>query len=141
MATMDEPGYIEHVGIAVDSLEKALPLWSAILGREATGREDVPAEGVRVAFFGEGPGRVELLEATGPDTPVGRFLERRGPGIHHLCLRVQDLERAIDRARDAGGELLPPGIRSGAGGHRVAFLHPSSTGGVLLELSERPGTP
>lgn len=138
---MDEPGHIEHVGIAVDSLEEALPLWSALLGREAAGREEVPDEGVRVAFFGEGAGRVELLEATGPDTPVGRFLERRGPGIHHLCLRVEDLERAVARARDAGAELLPPGIRSGAGGRRVAFLHPSSTGGVLLELSERPGTP
>lgn len=136
---MDDFGRIDHVGIAVDSLEKALPLWSAILGQEAADREEVPDEGVRVAFFGEGPGRVELLESTGDDTPVGRFLERRGAGIHHLCLQVRDLELAIDRARAAGGELLPPGIRSGAGQHRVAFLHPSSTGGVLLELSERPG--
>lgn len=136
---MDEPGHVDHVGIAVRSLESALPLWSAVLGEEAAGREEVPGEGVRVAFFGEGSGRVELLEPTGPDTPVGRFLERRGPGIHHLCVGVADLEAAVRRARDAGAELLPPGIRSGAGGRRVAFLHPGSTGGVLLELSERAG--
>lgn len=136
---MDDHGPIDHVGIAVDSLEEARPLWSAVLGENAVEEEEVPDEGVRVAFFGEGSGRVELLEATGADTPVGRFLERRGPGLHHLCLRVPDLEAAVERAREAGAELLPPGIRRGAGGHRVAFLHPSSTGGVLLELSEASG--
>lgn len=135
---MDERGNIDHVGIAVNSLEEAIPLWSGILREEPAGREEVPDEGVRVAFFGEGPGRIELLEPTGADTPVGRFLERRGPGMHHLCLRVPDLERALARARDAGAEILPPGIRSGAGGRRVAFLHPASTGGILLELSEAP---
>ncbi|HKK08153.1 MAG TPA: VOC family protein, partial [Gemmatimonadota bacterium] len=85
---------------------------------------------------GEGAGRVELLEPTAPDTPVGRFLERHGPGLHHVCLTVPDLDGALERAREEGGEPLPPGIRTGAGGTRVAFLHPRSAGGVLLELSE-----
>lgn len=127
---------VDHIGIAVPSLEGAEPLWTAILGRPPAGRETVASEGVRVAFFGEGAGRVELLEPTRPDSPVGRFLERRGAGVHHVCLRVADLERAVRRAREAGAELAPPGIRSGAGETRVAFLHPRSTGGLLLELSE-----
>lgn len=127
---------VDHIGIAVPSLEGAEPLWTAILGRPPAGRETVASEGVRVAFFGEGAGRVELLEPTRPDSPVGRFLERRGPGVHHVCLRVADLEGAVRRAREAGAELVPPGIRSGAGETRVAFLHPRSTGGLLLELSE-----
>lgn len=127
---------VDHIGIAVPSLAGAEPLWTAILGRPPGGRETVASEGVRVAFFGEGAGRVELLEPTRPDSPVGRFLERRGPGVHHVCLRVADLQQAVRRAREAGAELVPPGIRSGAGETRVAFLHPRSTGGLLLELSE-----
>jgi methylmalonyl-CoA/ethylmalonyl-CoA epimerase len=129
---------IDHIGIAVPALAEAESLYAAILGREAGGRETVASEGVRVAFFGEGGGRVELLEPTGPDSPVARFLERRGGGVHHVCLRVADLDEAVERAREAGAELAPPGIRAGAGGSRVAFLHPRATGGVLLELTEAP---
>ncbi len=129
---------IDHVGIAVNSLEDAVPLWSRILGRDPSGREEVESEGVRVAFFGEGSGRVELLEPTEPDSPVARHLDRRGPGVHHVCLRVPDLEAALERAKREGAEAIPPGVREGAGGHRVAFLHPGTTGGVLLELSEAP---
>ncbi len=135
----DLPGMvpvIDHIGVAVPSLERAEPLWAALLGRPASGHETVPSEGVRVAFFGQGAGRVELLEPTEPDSPVGRFLRRRGPGVHHVCLRVSALEDAVRRAREVGAELVPPGIRSGAGGSRVAFLHPRSTGGLLLELRE-----
>lgn len=128
--------HIDHVGIAVRSLEASVPLYRAILGGPPAGYETVEGEGVRVAFFGEGAGRVELLEPTGPDSPVGRFLERSGPGLHHLCLKVPDLEAALERAAASGAELLAPGIREGAGGKRVAFLHPKSAGGVLLELSE-----
>lgn len=128
---------VDHIGIAVPDLERALRLWSALLGRPPRGRESVASEGVRLAFFGEGAGRVELLEPLGTDSPVGRFLRRRGGGVHHVCLRVEDLEAALGRAREAGAELVPPGIREGAGGSRVAFLHPRSTGGILLELSER----
>lgn len=138
---MTDRAHIDHVGIAVRSLEGALPLWSALLGSEPAGREEVPAEGVRVAFFGEGAGRVELLEPTGPETAVGRFLDRHGPGVHHVCLAVDDVEEAARRAVDRGLELLDPGVRPGAGGRRVAFFHPRSTGGVLVELSERPTEP
>ena len=127
---------IDHVGIAVNSLAEAMPRWSAILGSPPAGREDVESEGVRVAFFGEGPGRVELLEPLDPDSHVGRFLRRRGPGIHHVCLRVADLESALDRAEAEGGEAIEPRVRVGAGGGRVAFLHPRSSDGVLIELRE-----
>lgn len=129
---------IDHIGIAVNSLADAVPAFSALLGTNSRGEEDVPSEGVRVAFFGEGAGRIELLEAMGPDSPVARFLEKRGEGVHHVCLAVDDLEAALDRAEAAGLRVLDPRIRPGAGGRRVAFLHPKTTSGVLIELSE-PG--
>lgn len=129
---------IDHVGIAVPSLEQAVPLYSALLGDQPTDREEVPDEHVRVALFGRGGGRVELLEPTRQDSPVSRFLERHGGGIHHVCLRVPDVKEALERAREQGAEVLPPGVREGAGGRAVAFLHPNSTGGVLIELSEEP---
>lgn len=132
--------HIDHVGIAVRSLEDAVPLYRALLGEPPSGYETVSGEGVRVAFFGEGAGRVELLEPTGSDSPVGRFLERHGPGLHHMCLAVDDLDAALERARAAGAEPLPPGIRSGAEASRVAFLHPKSARGVLLEIRERAET-
>lgn len=133
---MADASKIDHVGIAVNSLEEAVPLWRGLLGEAPAGREVVEDESVRVAFFGRGAGRVELLEPTDPDSPVGRHLRRRGEGVHHVCLRVDDLEAAVERATARGAELVPPGVREGAGGHRVAFLHPRSTGGVLVELSE-----
>ncbi len=127
---------INHVGIAVNTLAQAIPLFEAILGQEISGTEEVEGERVRVAFFGEGPGRVELLEATDPTSPIARFIAKRGTGLHHLCLSVPDLDQAVARACGEGAELIEPGIRVGAGGHRVAFLHPATAGGVLLELSE-----
>ncbi len=130
---------LDHVGIAVRSLEAALPLYEAIFGAAPAGREEVSGEGVRVAFFGRGSGRVELLEPTGPDSPVHRFLERRGPGIHHVCVRVPNLAAALSRAEAAGARPIPPRIRRGAGGGRVAFLHPRGAGGTLLELLEDEG--
>jgi len=129
---------IDHIGIAVNSLAEAVPAFSALLGTNSRGEEDVPSEGVRVAFFGTGAGRVELLEPTDPESPVARFLDRRGEGVHHVCLAVEDLDAAVARAEAEGLEILPPRIREGAGGHRVAFLHPKTTSGVLIELSE-PG--
>lgn len=95
--------------------------------------EEVEDQGVDVAFVGS----VELLEPRGPDTPVGRFLERRGPGLHHVAFRVPDLEAALSRYRERGLRLIDEAPRPGARGHRVAFLHPESTGGVLVELVER----
>ncbi len=130
---------IDHLGIAVKSLAEAVPVWESLLGINASGMEEGPSERVRVAFFGDGPGRVELLEATESDSPIARHVEKRGPGIHHVCLRVTDLEAALARSASAGLTPIPPGIRVGAGGHRVAFLHPRETGGVLLELAEWPG--
>jgi len=129
---------IDHIGIAVKSLAESLPVWSALLGIDAAGVEEVPSEQVRVAFFGSGAGRIELLEATGPDSPVAKYIDRRGPGVHHVCLRVADLEAALARAERSGLEPIAPGIRTGSGGRRVAFLHPRDTGGVLLELAEAP---
>lgn len=127
---------IDHLGIAVNSLETSIPLYAALLGENPGGREEVPAEGVRVAFFGHGAGRIELLEPTGEESPIAVFLARRGPGLHHVCLRVADLGKAIERARTEGVHVVPPGIRTGAEGRRVAFLHPRTTGGVLIELAE-----
>lgn len=134
-------GNIDHLAVAVNSLDEAVPLWSALLGENPSDREEVSSEGVRVAFFGEGTGRVELLEPTDPESPVGEFLRRSGPGLHHVCLRVRDLERALERAEEEGARPLEPRIRRGAGGRRVAFLHPRSAGGVLVELAEVPSGP
>jgi methylmalonyl-CoA/ethylmalonyl-CoA epimerase len=130
---------IDHVGIAVNSLEEAIPLYSALLDQNASDVEEVSAEKVRVVFFGQGTGRIELLEATDADSPIGRFIDRSGPGMHHICFAVADIEGAIRRADAVGAELIPPGLRVGAGGLRVAFLHPRGSHGVLIELSELDG--
>ena len=126
---------IDHIGIAVNSLTGATPVFEAMLGQNPAGRETVPSEGVDVVFFGHGSGRVELLEGTGPDSPVRRFIERRGPGLHHVCFEVPDLAGALDGLAESGISPLPPGIRPGAEGRQVAFLHPRDCGGVLVELT------
>lgn len=126
---------IDHIGIAVKSLADSVPVYASLLGQNPTGEEEVPSESVRVAFFGEDSGRVELLEPTSSESPIARFLESRGPGIHHVCFSVPDVDAAARRAQAAGLSLIPPGVRPGAGGKRVAFLHPRTTGGVLIELS------
>jgi methylmalonyl-CoA/ethylmalonyl-CoA epimerase len=127
---------LDHVGVAVASLDDAIPLFEAMTGARATGRERVESQEVEVVFLGSGAGRVELLAPLGPTSPIARFLERRGPGMHHLCYRVPDLRAALEEHHAAGYELIDPEPRAGAHGHRVAFLHPRSTGGVLLELLE-----
>lgn len=131
---------IDHIGIAVNSLGEAVPAFSALLGTNSEGVEIVPEERVRVAFFGTGTGRIELLEPTDSESPVARFLERRGEGVHHVCLAVEDLDAALARAEAAGLRALEPRIRRGAGGRRIAFLHPKTASGVLIELGE-PATP
>jgi methylmalonyl-CoA epimerase len=133
---MDSSSRLEHVAIAVADLDAAVALYSTILGRPVAGREDVESEGVRLAFFDLGGPRLELMEPTGEDTPVGRFLAKRGPGIHHIALEVSDIEAALERCRSAGLRAIGAAPRPGAGGRKVAFLHPGGTGGVLLELSE-----
>lgn len=132
---------IDHVGIAVRSLAQRLRFWTEGLGLPMGGTEDVEGEGVRVAFLAAGEARVELLEALGDDSPVARFVEKRGEGIHHLTLEVEDLAGTLERLRGLGVKVLGEGIRSGAGGRGVAFLHPASCGGVLVELAEAAARP
>ena len=128
---------IDHIGVAVTSIEEARGLYEA-LGLEVTAVEEVPAEGVKVAFIPCGESSIELLEPTGPDSPVARFLERRGPGVHHLCFGTTDVKADDARLRAAGLRVLREEPTRGAGGCWVQFVHPKSAGGVLLELSERP---
>lgn len=126
---------IDHVGIAVRSLAEARRTYEA-LGLEVAAIEEVPQEGVRVALISCGDSRIELLESTASDSPIAKFLARRGPGIHHLCLATDDVRGDDDRLRAAGLELLRPQPTRGAGGCWVQFVHPKSAGGVLLELAE-----
>ena len=128
---------IEHVGIAVRSIDEARRFWEA-LGLVVEHVEEVPHEGVRVAMIPCGGSRIELLEPTRDDSPIARFLDKRGPGIHHLCLASDGVRADDQRLRDAGYEVLRPEPTRGAGGCWVQFVHPRSAGGVLLELSERP---
>ena len=132
---------IDHLGIAVESLEAGMRFWGDALGLEVGGIETVEGEQVKVAFFPVGGSKIELLEPTAPGSPIARHLERRGAGIHHVTLAVRDLTAVLERVRAHGATVLGDGdgIRSGAGGTRVAFLHPKSTGGVLVELCERAG--
>jgi methylmalonyl-CoA/ethylmalonyl-CoA epimerase len=130
---------LDHVGIAVASLDEALPTWETLLGAQGTGREHVATQGVEAVFIGTGPGRVELIAPTRPDSPVARFLERRGSGMHHLCYRVPDIRAALAECRHAGYRLIDAEPRPGAHGHLVAFLHPRTATGVLVELLEERG--
>ena len=127
---------IGHIAIAVPDLDAAISTYSSILGLSDSGRETVESEQVKVAFFDLGSTRLELLEPTSDDSPVGRFLKRRGPGLHHVALEVDDIENALERCRAAGIDTVGEAPRRGAGGRRVAFLHPATTSGTLLELSE-----
>jgi methylmalonyl-CoA epimerase len=127
---------IEHIGIAVTSLEEAVAAYEDSLGLAVTRYEDVPEDGVRVAMIPVGDSRLELLEATTPESPVARFLARRGPGIHHIAFEVDDIDQTLNRLKTAGARVVDEVPRRGAGGTRVAFVHPSSLGGVLLELVE-----
>ena len=130
---------IEHIGIATPRLDEALKFWRDSLGLEVTHTEVVEEQGVRVAMLPLGEPRVELLEPTGPQSPVAKFLEKRGPGIHHIAVRVADIRAALARLKREGARLIDEEPRTGAGGCLVAFVHPSAAGGVLLELVEHTG--
>lgn len=123
---------IDHVAVAVESIRDSAPFYELLSGERCSPVEAIAAQGVDVAFVG----KVELLEPHGPDTPVGRFLARRGVGLHHVAYRVEDLAAELRRLEAAGLRLVDREPRAGARGHRVAFLHPGSTGGVLVELVE-----
>ena len=125
---------IAHVGIAVRSIDELLPFY-----RELLGLDDHPLEnsdGARIAGLSAGDSLVELLESNSADSPISRFIDRRGPGIHHICFAVHDLDDTLARCRAQGIKLIDDTPRMGAEGKRIAFLHPSSTGGVLIELTE-----
>ena len=125
---------IDHVGIAVADLGAAVELYRRAFGMEPVHRERVESQGVEEVLFAVGPSSVQLLGALGPDTPVGRFLERRGPGVHHVGYRVRDLEQALSRLRDEGVALIDETPRPGSRNTTIAFVHPRSMGGVLVEL-------
>lgn len=129
---------IEHIGIATPSLDEALRFWQDALGLEVKHTEEVEDQGVRVAMLPAGEPRIELLEPTGPASPVAKFLEKKGPGIHHVAVRVSDIRASLQRLKGEGARLIDEEPRIGAGGCLVAFVHPSSAGGVLLELVEHP---
>jgi methylmalonyl-CoA/ethylmalonyl-CoA epimerase len=128
---------IQHLGVAVESIEEALAFWRDALGLELNGVEVVEDQGVRVAMLPIGESRIELLEASGEETPVGKFLAKRGPGIHHLCVEVNDINAKLGELKARGARLIDERPRIGAGGALVAFIHPSSTGGVLIELTQK----
>lgn len=136
MSTDNEPRgtRIAHIGLAVSDLAAILPLYRDVLGMPEVPLDD--ADGARIAGVAAGESLVELLEPATPDSPIGRFIARRGPGIHHVCFAVDDLDGTLQRCRDAGLRLIDETPRIGAEGKRIAFLHPASTAGVLVELSE-----
>jgi methylmalonyl-CoA/ethylmalonyl-CoA epimerase len=128
---------LSHVGIAVRSLAASVPLFETLLPQERVETEEVADQGVRVAFLRAGACTVELTEATRPDSPIAKFIEKRGEGVHHLSFEVADLMAELERLRIAGIRLIDERPRRGAGGSLIAFLHPSSTNGVLIELSQK----
>jgi LAO/AO transport system kinase len=129
---------IDHLGIAVNNLDQSIPFYAS-LGLQVAHRETVDGEKVHVAMLPAGESRIELIEAAAPDSPISKFLEKRGPGLHHVALRVPDLHAAVERLRASGARLLNE-PRTGAGGHLYVFVHPASAGGVLLELIQESET-
>ncbi len=125
---------IDHVGVAVDDIESAIALYRDVLGMPLVHRETVREQGVEAVLLDVGDGHVELLTPLGPDTPVGKFLARKGPGLHHVAYRVADVEQTLRTLSDAGLRLIDEQPRNGIRGSRVAFVHPASTGGVLTEI-------
>lgn len=135
MPTENRGTQIAHIGLAVRVLDDVLPFYRDILGMPSVPLDD--ADGARIAGVAAGESLVELLESRDPDSPIGKFIAKRGPGIHHICFAVDDIDATLDRCRVAGVRLIDESPRIGAEGKRIAFLHPSSTGGVLIELSEK----
>ena len=129
---------LDHVAIAVKDLDKAIALYRDVLGLELTEVEEVPEQQVRTAIFGHGSGRVELICPTSPDTGVARFLEKRGEGMHHICIEVEDIEASMAALRERGAPLIDQTPKPGAGGAKVAFVHPKGNHGVLVELRQGP---
>jgi len=127
---------IDHIGIAVKSLSAAVKVYEQALGLKLAGYDEVDDQGVRVAMLDIGESRIELLEPTRPDSPVEKFMSKRGEGIHHIAVRVDNIEQALERLKTAGVRLIDEKPKRGAHNTRIAFVHPASTHGVLMELVE-----
>ncbi len=128
---------IDHIGVAVNSVDNGKDFWSDILGLSFEGDETVAEQKVKTAFFPVGESEVELLESTAPDGPIGKFIEKKGEGIQHIAFRVENIEAALAELKAKGVRLIDETPRRGAGGAKIAFLHPKATSGVLVELCER----
>jgi methylmalonyl-CoA/ethylmalonyl-CoA epimerase len=136
---MDHLNKIEHLGIAVKSLEQGNALYTKILGVPPYKEEAVESEGVRTSFFQAGPNKIELLEAINPDSPIAKFIEKRGEGIHHVAYAVEDIKAEMARLAEEGFQLLNEEPKAGADNKWVCFLHPRGTGGTLIELCQDRG--
>jgi methylmalonyl-CoA/ethylmalonyl-CoA epimerase len=128
---------IDHLGVAVNSIENGKNFWTDVMGLPFEGSETVAEQKVTTAFFPVGESEVELLEATAPDSPVAKYLEKKGEGIHHVAFGVENIEQALAELKEKGIRLIDEKPRKGAGGARIAFLHPKSTNGILVELCEK----
>ena len=127
---------IEHLGIAVENLATSIPLFEALLNTPCYKQEGVASEGVMTAFFQVGPNKIELLEATNPDSAIAKFLSKNGPGFHHVAFEVEDIDAELARLKNAGFALIHESPKDGADNKRIAFLHPKSTNGLLVELCQ-----
>jgi methylmalonyl-CoA epimerase len=127
---------IDHIGVAVNSLEESLHIFKDILGMECSGEEEVKEQNVKVAFLPVGESEIELLESTSPDGNIAKYIEKKGEGIHHIAFEVEDLAVMLKKLQEEGVRLIDKEPRYGAGGARIAFLHPKSTNGILVELCE-----
>lgn len=128
---------IDHLGIAVNSLEEGIKFYKETLGLEVSCTEIVAEQMVEVAMLPIGESRLELLEATSLESPIAKFIEKRGPGIHHICIEVEDINAKLDELKAAGARLIDERPRIGVGGHLIAFVHPKSSSGVLIELVQK----
>jgi methylmalonyl-CoA/ethylmalonyl-CoA epimerase len=133
-----KPSHIEHIGIAVKSLEESIPFYEEILGLECYAIEEVKDQKVKTAFFMVGQTKIELLESTDPEGPIGKHIEKRGEGLHHIAFAVRDLNDRLKEVEEKGIRLIDKQARKGAEGLDIGFLHPKSTFGVLMELCENP---
>ncbi len=133
-----KPTHIEHIGIAVKSLDEAIPFYEKVFGLECYAVEEVAEQKVKTAFFKVGQTKIELLESTDPQGPVGKFIEKKGEGVHHIAFAVKDLAAKLTAAQEAGVQVIDKTPRKGAEGLHIGFLHPKSTFGVLTELCEDP---
>lgn len=130
---------VDHIGIAVRSLDEALPFYIEVLQLEFLGIEEVDSQGVKVAFIKAGETRLELLEPTSEESPIAKFIEKRGEGLHHVALGVDSIQERINQMKEQGIRMLQNEPKIGAGGAQVAFMHPKSTGGILYEFCEKKG--